>query len=75
MAINPVIIRERKPKSISSFLAGFKSTTNTAVDNAIDPGLDLYPHLGKFNRTNPYWLPNYHDQLFGIPNRLNEFQI
>jgi len=34
MAINTVIIWERKPKSISSFLAGFKSAIDTAIDNA-----------------------------------------
>jgi putative transposase len=54
---------ERKPKSISSFVAGFKSAINTAIDNAIDGGCDLFPHLGKFNRDNHFWQPNYHDHI------------
>ena len=54
---------ERKPKSISSFMAGFKSATNSAIDNAIDGGLDLFPHLKKFNRNNHFWQPNYYDHI------------
>ena len=57
------IIWERKPKSISSFIAGYKSATNTAIDNAIDSGYHLYPHLGKFKRNNHFWQPNYHDHV------------
>ena len=56
-------IWERKPKSISSFVAGFKSAINTAIDNAIDDGCDLFPALGKFNRNNHFWQPNYHDHI------------
>ena len=54
---------ERKPKSISSFVAGFKSAINTAIDNEIDNGGNLFPNLGKFNRNNHFWQPNYHDHI------------
>jgi len=54
---------ERKPKSISSFIAGFKSACNTQIDNAIDRGINLYPELGKFNKQNHFWQPNYHDHI------------
>ena len=54
---------ERKPKSISSFVAGFKSETNRAIDDAIDGGYDIFPELGKFNRNNHFWQPNYHDHI------------
>jgi len=53
----------RKPKSISSFIAGFKSATNTEIDNAIDAGINLFPEFGKFNRNNHFWQPNYHDHI------------
>ena len=50
----------RLPKSISSFIAGFKSNVNTQIDNYID----LY-HLPieKYNRNNHFFQPNYHDHI------------
>ena len=54
---------QRKPKSISSFIGGYKSAINTSIDNAIDAGLDLFPDLGKFNRNNHFWQPNYYDHI------------
>ena len=50
----------RKPKSISSFIAGFKSSVNTKIDNYIDEY-----HLGnpKYNRKNHFFQSNYHDHI------------
>jgi REP element-mobilizing transposase RayT len=53
----------RNPKSISSFIGGFKSAINTAIDNAIDAGVNLFPDLGKFNKKNHFWQPDYHDHV------------
>lgn len=62
---NPPI---RLPKSISSFMAGFKSAVNTQIDNYIDEHkLDMR----KFNRNNHFFQPNYHDHI--IRNN-SEFQ-
>ena len=53
-------IAERKPKSISSFLAGYKSAVLNAIDDYIDQNEVEHP---KFNRNNPLWQPNYHDRI------------
>ena len=54
---NPPI---RLPKSISSFIAGFKSAVNSKIDDFIDKqNLDIR----KFNRTNHFFQPNYHDHI------------
>jgi hypothetical protein len=46
----------RQPKSISSFIAGFKSAVNTKIDESIDAHqLDI----PKFNRHNNFFQPNY----------------
>ena len=50
----------RKPKSISSFIAGFKSAVNTAIDNFID---EHKLNMPKFNRNNHFFQPNYHDHI------------
>ena len=51
---------QRKPQSISSFVAGFKSSTVLRIDEWIDSnGL----HLKKYNRLNPLWQANYHDHI------------
>ena len=56
--INPVF--QRKPKSISSFVAGFKSATTNKIDDFIDANnLDIL----KFNKNNRLWQPNYHDHI------------
>ncbi len=50
----------RLPKSISSFIAGFKSAVNTKIDNFID----LHQlHNPKYNRNNHFFQPNYHDHI------------
>ncbi len=51
---------QRQPKSISSFVAGFKSATIKQIDDWIDTkGLSME----KFNRNNPLWQANYHDHI------------
>jgi len=51
---------ERKPKSISSFVAGYKS----AVLNKIDDYIDEHKlPMQKFNRRNPLWQKNYYDHI------------
>lgn len=50
----------RKPKSISSFIAGFKSAVNSKIDDYIDEnGLNI----PKYNRNNHFFQPNYHDRI------------
>lgn len=50
----------RKPQSISSFIAGFKSAVNSKIDDCIDKY-----NLGipKYNRKNNFFQPNYHDHI------------
>ncbi len=50
----------RLPKSISSFLAGFKSAVNSKIDDFIDE-YDL--NIPKYNRNNHFFQPNYHDHI------------
>jgi putative transposase len=51
---------KRMPKSISSFMAGFKSAVNTKIDDYIDANnLDI----PKYNRSNHFFQPNYHDHI------------
>ena len=49
-----------RPKSISSFVAGFKSAVNTAIDDFID---DKKMKSDKFNRNNHFFQPNYYDHI------------
>lgn len=50
----------RKPKSISSFVAGYK----TGVTGKIDDFIDFHKlPIEKFNRNNRFWQPNYHDHI------------
>ena len=53
-------IAERLPKSISSFLAGFKSAVNSAIDDYID---DNQLMLTKFNSKNHFFQSGYHDHI------------
>ena len=64
---------QRKPKSLSSFIAGYKSAVTTQINHFIDhyPDRKLFPGLGKFNRKNHLWQPNYNDHI--IRNEL-EYQ-
>lgn len=50
----------RKPKSISSFIAGLKSSVNAKIDDFIDEN-----NLGvpKYNRNNHFFQTNYHDHI------------
>ncbi len=54
---NPPI---RLPKSISSFIAGFKSSVNTKIDDYIDEQKLSIP---KYNKNNHFFQPNYHDHI------------
>ena len=54
---NPPI---RMPKSISSFIAGFKSAVNTKIDDFID---EHQLAIKKYNRNNHFFQPNYHDHI------------
>jgi REP element-mobilizing transposase RayT len=51
---------QRKPKSISSFVAGYKSAVLNKIDDYID---DNNLNIPKYNRNNPLWQPNYHDHI------------
>lgn len=55
----------RKPKSISSFVGGFKSAVNSKIDDYIDENnLDI----PKYNRNNHFSQPNYHDHIIRDEN-------
>lgn len=54
---NPPI---RLPKSISSFIAGFKSSVNSKIDDYIDKHQLSLP---KYNRNNHFFQANYHDHI------------
>ena len=51
---------QRKPKSISSFVAGFKSAAVNHIDDWIDVNDST---IRKFNKNNPLWQANYHDHI------------
>jgi REP element-mobilizing transposase RayT len=51
---------QRKPKSISSFIAGFKSAVTNKIDDYID---DYQLDIPKFDRRNKFWQNNYHDRI------------
>ena len=55
----------RPTKSISSFVAGFKSATVQSIDDWIDTNGSS---MGKFNRRNPLWQANYHDHIIRNEN-------
>ena len=50
----------RQPKSISSFIAGYKSAVTTKIDDFIDLHQLKTP---KYNRNNRLWQVNYHDHI------------
>jgi REP element-mobilizing transposase RayT len=50
----------RKPKSLSSFVAGFKSAINSKIDDYIDC---FHLNKPKYNKNNPFFQPNYHDHI------------
>lgn len=51
---------QRQPKSISSFIGGFKSSVNSKIDDYIDAHNLNIP---KYNRNNHFFQPNYHDHI------------
>lgn len=53
-------IAYRLPKSISSFIAGFKSAVNSKIDDYIDKH---HLDIPKYNRNNHFFQPNYHDRI------------
>lgn len=50
----------RKPQSVSSFIAGFKSAVNSKIDDYID---EHQLNIPKYNRNNHFFQPNYHDRI------------
>lgn len=50
----------RQPQSISSFIGGFKSAINSKIDDYID---EHQLEIPKYNRTNHFFQPNYHDHI------------
>lgn len=62
---------QRKPKSISSFIAGFKSRVNTVINNYIDENeLDI----PKYNRSNRFFQPNYYDHIINNAQSLENIR-
>ena len=57
---NKQLILERRPKSISSFVAAFKSSAIRQIDDWIDKNNQA---TKKFNKDNPLWQANYHDHI------------
>lgn len=63
-------IPPQKPRSISSFVGGFKSRAITKIDDFIDfHQLDI----AKYNRKNPLWQADYHDHI--IRNKVSYWKI
>ena len=50
----------RKPKSISSFIGGFKSAINSKTDDYID---EHHLEIPKYNRDNHFFQPNYWEHI------------
>jgi REP element-mobilizing transposase RayT len=50
----------RLPRSISSFIAGFKSAVNSKIDDFLD---EKQSEIPKYNRNNHFFQPNYHDHI------------
>lgn len=53
-------VAERLPKSIATFIGGFKSAVNSKIDDFIDENKLTIP---KYNRKNHFFQPNYHDHI------------
>lgn len=61
----------RKPQSISSFIAGFKSAVNSKIDDYID---ENNLNIAKYNRNNHFFQPNYHDHIIRNPTEFERIQ-
>ena len=55
---NPPFMRE--PKSISSFIGGFKSSVNSEIDDYID---EHHLDIPKYNKKNHFFQSNFHDHV------------
>jgi len=65
----------RRPKSISSFVAGFKSAVVSAVDDYID---EQHLNIPRYNRHHKFWQSNYHDHIirnWGAYHRMARYII
>jgi REP element-mobilizing transposase RayT len=51
---------KRLPKSISSFVGGFKSGVNSKIDDYID---EMQLRIPKYNKNNHFFQSNYHDHV------------
>ncbi|MBN2683578.1 MAG: hypothetical protein JXR58_13870 [Bacteroidales bacterium] len=60
ISISPSQTFFRLPKSISSFLAGFKSAVNSKIDDYID---QQNLNIPKYNRNNHFFQSNYYDHI------------
>ena len=63
-------ITQRKPKSISSFIGGYKSAVTSEIDDFID---DNNIQVQKYNRNNKLWQPDYHDHI--VRNKSEYYRI
>ena len=61
---------KRLPKSISSFIGGFKSGVNSKIDDFID---EKHLKIPKYNKNNQFFQLNYHDHV--IRNREEYLKI
>jgi len=61
----------RKPKSISSFFAGFKSSVNSKIDDYIDK---LNLNIPKFNKKNHFFQSNYYDHIIRNNDECNHIK-
>jgi REP element-mobilizing transposase RayT len=61
----------RKPQSISSFIAGFKSAVNSKIDDYID---ENNLNIAKYNRNNHFFQPNYHDHIIRNPTEFERIR-
>ncbi|PWD98242.1 transposase [Marinilabilia rubra] len=61
---------QRLPKSISSFIGGFKAGVNSKIDDFID---EKHLRIPKYNKNNHFFQHNYHDHV--IRNREEYLKI
>lgn len=62
----------RKPKSISSFIAGYKSAINSKIDDYID---DNNLDIPKYNRNNHFFQQNYNDHIIRNNTEYHKIKI
>ncbi|HMA61659.1 MAG TPA: transposase [bacterium] len=61
----------RKPKSISSFIGGFKSAVNSKIDDYID---EHRLEIPKYDRNHHFFQPNYFDRIIRNQNEYNRIK-